>query len=223
MDLPRNRLRAIGLLLGCALVLTPWYLRNQSQLGRGIWTTTHGGYTLLLANNPILYQHWAQSPSREWQEERFHAWWADKQAEHFQETPASEVDSDAYASALGWETIRKNPSTFIKACVIRQAWMWAWWPSQRQTSSAIRWLIGSWYALTSIAAIIGLVRLVKSNRIKRTLWTPALALALSLCVVHSVYWSNMRMRAPIIPLVSLLVGYGCSRGSFGFERSDRSR
>ena len=48
--------------LGVLLVLSPWAIRNQLQFGRPIVTTTHGGYTLLLANNPEFYD-WLRSGS----------------------------------------------------------------------------------------------------------------------------------------------------------------
>ncbi|MFO0410373.1 MAG: phospholipid carrier-dependent glycosyltransferase, partial [Planctomycetota bacterium] len=38
----RSPVRASCLLLGCLLVLIPWWKRNELQLGQGVWTTTHG-------------------------------------------------------------------------------------------------------------------------------------------------------------------------------------
>jgi 4-amino-4-deoxy-L-arabinose transferase-like glycosyltransferase len=38
-----------------ALTLAPWAARNWVEIGRPIVTTTHGGYTLLLANNERFY------------------------------------------------------------------------------------------------------------------------------------------------------------------------
>ncbi|MGD9648103.1 MAG: ArnT family glycosyltransferase, partial [Pirellulales bacterium] len=38
------------------LTIAPWGARNWIELGRPIVTTTHGGYTLLLANNPGFYR-----------------------------------------------------------------------------------------------------------------------------------------------------------------------
>ncbi len=32
-------------------------------------------------------------------------------------------------------------------------------------------------------------------------WIPAIALTLGLTLVHAVYWSNMRMRGPVMPMV----------------------
>lgn len=206
----RSPVRASCLLLGCLLVLIPWWKRNELQLGQGVWTTTHGGYTLLLANNPILYEHWKSSLSREWQEDRFHAWWRSKQLERFDQDSKDEIAIDAFANQLAWESIRKSPSMFAKACLIREGWLWAWWPSKRQTDSRVALVLGFYYAAVSSATLRGLYSLLRSKAKHRILWIPALTLALSLCCVHAVYWSNMRMRAPAIPLISLLAVIGCS-------------
>ncbi|MCE2809539.1 MAG: phospholipid carrier-dependent glycosyltransferase, partial [Planctomycetaceae bacterium] len=131
----RSPVRASCLLLGCLLVLIPWWKRNELQLGQGVWTTTHGGYTLLLANNPILYEHWKSSLSREWQEDQFHAWWRSKQLKRFDQDSKDEIAIDAFANQLAWESIRKSPAMFAKACLIREGWLWAWWPSKRQADS----------------------------------------------------------------------------------------
>ncbi|MFN7626791.1 MAG: hypothetical protein ACK5PZ_08170, partial [Pirellula sp.] len=42
-------------------------------------------------------------------------------------------------------------------------------------------------------------------------WAPGIALAISLMLVHSVYWSNMRMRGPAVPVISLLAACGVAR------------
>lgn len=212
-ELRRNPLRASCLLLGCLLVLLPWWKRNQSEIGQGLWATTHGGYTLLLANNPILYEHWETSWSRQWDDDRFHAWWQAKRLEENVRSETDEIASDALANALGWQSIRANPVLFFKACAIREGWMWAWWPAEHQAHWVVRVAIGIWYAITTTAGFVGLIRLLRRARLepKFACWLPALTLAVSLCLVHAVYWSNMRMRAPIIPVISLLAVYG-SRG-----------
>jgi 4-amino-4-deoxy-L-arabinose transferase-like glycosyltransferase len=212
-ELRRNPLRASCILLGCLLVLLPWWKRNQSEIGQGLWATTHGGYTLLLANNPILYEHWETSWSRQWDDDRFHAWWHAKRFEENVRGESDELASDALANALGWQSIRANPVLFFKACAIREGWMWAWWPAEHQAHWILRVAIGIWYAITTIAAFVGLIRLLgrAGSEPKFVCWLPALTLAASLCLVHAVYWSNMRMRAPIIPVISLLAVYG-SRG-----------
>ena len=52
----RLRLMRGGLLaVTLVLVLSPWMIRNLLVFGEPVWTTTHGGYTLALANNPVYY------------------------------------------------------------------------------------------------------------------------------------------------------------------------
>ena len=62
-------------LFGVLIVLSPWAIRNQIQFGRPIITTTHGGYTLLLANNPEFYHwlRWGQWGSV-WRADQLNAW-----------------------------------------------------------------------------------------------------------------------------------------------------
>ena len=62
-----------------AATMAPWTLRNWSVFGKPIWATTHGGYTLLLANNPRLYDHFReQGLSRRWNADPFHRAWAER-------------------------------------------------------------------------------------------------------------------------------------------------
>ncbi len=59
----RTRLvRAAGIVLATAAVLAPWAFRNALVLGEPVWTTTHGGYTLALANNPVYYAEVLDGP-----------------------------------------------------------------------------------------------------------------------------------------------------------------
>lgn len=208
-----NAKHALTVLLGCLLILFPWWERNRQVLGKGVWMTTHGGYTLLLANNPILNKHWEQSGSREWNEEAFHLWW-DQQKKSFPIDPSihPEIQTDHIASQLAKDTITHNSTAFLRGAVVRQAWFWAWWPSERQASLTVRWLISIWYCAISLLACIALRHIAHAYRCKINcdwirLWGPAFSLLISLCAIHSVYWSNMRMRSVLIPMISLLVAY----------------
>ena len=209
----RNPRFGASMLLICGTVLTPWWVRNLRELGQGVWMTTHGGYTLLLANNPILYEHWEGSWSREWNEDNFHAWWQSEQRARLESTPqggAGELAYDRLASDLGWSTIREHPMQFLKGCFIRECWLWAWWPSQRQASFPVRFGIGLWYAGIAVLALLGfLCNLLQRGPLRLgSEWIPAWCLLASLCLVHAVYWSNMRMRAPLVPMISLLAVCG---------------
>ena len=58
------------------VVLSPWMIRNLLQFGEPIWTTTHGGYTLALANNPVYYREVLDGPpGRVWTGHDQWVWW----------------------------------------------------------------------------------------------------------------------------------------------------
>ena len=216
-----SRIRsALTVTLVAACFVVPWTIRNQMQLGRPVWATTHGGYTLLLANNPLLFDHFdQQGGSRGWDAEPFHlAWsqrWVDTEQSSLANSGGSPVDREywyrefaaaevvyrdelsdddlAYAAARA--EIARRPLTFAKGVLYRCAWFWAAWPYSPSFSVA-SFCIGCWYALWFIAAIGG----VSSKRVRRLwrMWFPAAALLLTLTLIHSVFWGNMRMRAALM-------------------------
>jgi len=62
--------------VGAGVFLIPWTVRNAVQLGHPVLTTTHGGYTMLLANNRWLYEHLRQGGRlADWDPARFHQAW----------------------------------------------------------------------------------------------------------------------------------------------------
>ena len=61
-DLRQRLVRSGCLALTVGLVLLPWMIRNLLVFGEPVWTTTHGGYTLALANNPVYYRDVLNGP-----------------------------------------------------------------------------------------------------------------------------------------------------------------
>jgi hypothetical protein len=49
-------------------------------------------------------------------------------------------------------------------------------------------------------------------------WTPLLLLLVAFSLVHTVYWSNVRMRAPLVPAIALLAATGWTRAVGGLRR-----
>lgn len=205
--------------LGVMVCVVPWTLRNWSLLGKPIWATSHGGYTLYLANNPTLYQHFVNNgPSRAWNTERFDAAWLARP--RVVGTAAErELADDRWAYAEAWRTIAEQPLVFGLSCLIRVAWLWALWP-HASPSSIATWGIGGWYLIWFAAALWGVVyRWGRRwpSRLRWAQWLPAVWLIVTLSGIHAVYWSNMRMRGPAMPIVYLLavsslgVGGGVSR------------
>lgn len=197
------------------LTLLPWMVRNARMLGTPIWATTHGGYTLLLANNPSLYAHFRErGPSRDWDANSFHRHWAARRdgdptqtafwqrplAQEAIEPPIDELKDDRLAQQSAKATIARAPAMFALSCLYRTSWFWALAP--HEASRLARLAIGAWYAVWFLCALAGIVRIGRSWA--SPAWLAAAALVLTLTLVHAVYWSNMRMRAPLMPIVYIV-------------------
>lgn len=217
------RLRTLAVASACVMLfVVPWTVRNYAYLGKAIWATSHGGYTLLLANNPLLFEHFSEKgPARSWDAEPFHLAWRNREVGFADASPIDavsarywrgpwqstafpqtlgELPDDRLAYELAVSCIRSNPVTFLQACFYRVAWFWAWWPYGVDWYSTV--LIGCWYGFWMVAALRGATSLWANASVK--LWLPAIFIVLTLTAIHAVYWSNMRMRTPLMGPVYLL-------------------
>ena len=227
----------LGLAVGVAVVIAPWIVRNYNTFGRPSATTTHGGYTLLLGNNPLFYDYlrsgaqntWDATPlSEAWLLRRYSDNPQDPLWNHLGESPPlardlgtpvqrNEFEDDRFAYRLTLHYIRLQPGMFLYSCAVRVARLWQLVPKSRTDSTqqepwsatAIRLCIGIWYAVTSLLAVYGGFQL--KTRLVRGPWLAGILLLASFTIVHAFYWSNMRMRAPLIPFVYLLAVAGLSR------------
>jgi hypothetical protein len=201
--------------LGGALLLTisPWVVRNLVCFGEPIWATTHGGYTLALANNDAYYDAVVDGPP-------WAVWGGPGQRRWFEEiTDATrelgEPGADRRLRDWALETISRRPSTFLKSVWQRLGHFWSLWPSGAVYGSALRVACLLWTLPFWLLVIAGVVQ-PASWRMPR--WA-ATCQVVGLCVVHSVYWTDMRMRAPIVPALAILAASGLAVLSGALERS----
>jgi hypothetical protein len=205
----------IAILMLSGATVTAWTERNSRAMGRPIWATTHGGYTLLLGNNPYFYDYlhdrsfgsaslWGDA----WQAEPFHRDWQFR-VRTFQDAQPGKPDAiklelanDALAGRWAKETISAQPKTFVYASLVRVVRLWSPIPRIGENVTGISYFLAAYYALLYAAALCAILRQ------RRCLWSPvwigAALLALSLTVVHAVYWSNFRMRSPVVPAIMAL-------------------
>ncbi len=228
VEKPHRELLAPGHLsaafvFGVAVVLSPWAVRNQLQFGRPIVTTTHGGYTLLLANNPEFYQ-WLRAGrwGSVWQAGQFNAAWNRRK-------PANELAADRLAYAEAWQTIRHQPTTFADACLVRLGRFWSSLPHQIAADESLagrlsRWAVAVWYVAEFLLAAVLLASLARRGLgtsvpsapdglpspfpLPPSSWLWGLLLVACLTAVHTFYWTDMRMRAPLMPVVALAAASG---------------
>lgn len=199
---PGAFLRRMGrtglIMLGVVLVLTPWAARNVVQLGEPVWTTTHGGHTLALANNPYYYHDVLNGPhGAVWQGLNQQTWF-----EHVAvvKRGRTEPEADRILMAEGLRMLWEQPLDFARASRDRLGRFWGLAPAGAVYSKPVRlvaaaWTLPLWFALT-----LGLIR--------RRQWcwpeVAAVAFLVALTLVHALFWTDLRMRAPLVPAIALI-------------------
>ncbi len=201
-DAKRRFADASRMTIFCCILLLPWGLRNQIRFGEPVLTTTHGGYTLALANNKIYYEDVVFGPAGAvWSGPRQQAW-MDSIGTDTVGLPEPEADRRIKAKAVRF--IREHPRGFAIACIHRQLRFWSVAPSAQVFGPRVRALCALWTIPFWFLVLISL-RL-------RSAWTwpvmALLAMCAALAIVHCVYWTDIRMRAPIVPTLAILAGIG---------------
>jgi hypothetical protein len=130
----------------------------------------------------------------------------------------TEADYDAYCFRQAWQIIRTRPLDFLESVLLRIYFFWSVAPhATDQYSFWIRLGSALFYVPEFLLMLVGLMS-------RRTWQWPLVLLPtalLSFTLVHAVYWSDMRMRAPIMPAVALLAAIGLQRALAWFGRERR--
>jgi len=207
--------RSAALVAGCLAAMMPWVVRNYCVMGRAVLATTHGGYTVLLGNNRDFYMHLRTRPrgqvwdARELRARLLAEGAHDGHAGHAGHDgvgghPEFAADQRCYRMARA--AIREQPGMFVYASVVRMGSLWSPLPHQvkageSQRDTLLRRAVAVWYIVVFSLALVGLWR------IGARLWTPpwiwGVLLTVAFTLVHAVYWSDLRMRAPLMPVVCM--------------------
>lgn len=199
-------------LIGLGLTLAPWTVRNAVVIGKATPATTHGGYTLLLANNPTFYHEvilrgwgtvWQRQSLLDWQQE------LEVQLQAAGIEPRDEVARDTWMYRRAAAHIRNEPLLFLRAILWRAIRFWDLAPwTAGSHGRLVVWGTTLFYGAMLIAMMVGLYRL---DRVEWRIWSLLLLLPATLWMTHWFYWTDMRMRAPVIPILALLAARAISR------------
>lgn len=212
----RHRMAALKqgvlVLAGGALVLAPWVARNYVAIGKPIIGTTHGGYTLLLGNNPSFYEY-----------ARHGAWGEPWDATEFQSalardlapgaSPSDELARDRLIYDQAHRNIAAAPTNFLRASALRLAYLFSPMPhrfgtAQSTSQTLVRFGIALFY-LAEFAFALAAVFYLR-GRLLQSPWLWGVSLIVCFATVHLLYWTDMRMRAPFVPVIALLAASGTS-------------
>ena len=98
------------------------------------------------------------------------------------------------------ELARNRPRTFALACVSRLATFWSVAPAAGVYGRATRGATALWTIPLWAALALGAFH----PRFRRWPGVAVLAAIVGLSAVHTLYWTDMRMRAPIVPAIALV-------------------
>jgi hypothetical protein len=192
---------------GTLVTVAPWVLRNWLLFGVPILTTTHGGYTLLLGNNPTFYDQVVRQPwGTIWPEVSQQQWTQDLESQMKDQLGpnATEIQRDAFQSQRAKKYIISEPWHTARASLHRIRSLWNTSP-QGDTGAHVNRLaisaVGWFYTVELTAGFAGMMLVL--GRRDRSRWLPLWILIVSVQLVHLFYWTNTRMRAPLTPTIAL--------------------
>lgn len=213
-SLPPQRLRPGLLVAAAAIVLLPWGVRNWLQFGRPLLMTTHGGYTLLLGNNPQFFREVVDQPwGTVWDGTHGggqQAWAESINRQMDQAGITGELDRDRWMRGQALAHIAADSRSFVRACWLRVRRFWGLMPIEGASDQAawVRYGTGAFYTLTFLGAIAGVIHIVRQWSAR---WMPSLLMIAGFMSVHLFYWTNIRMRAPLVPILAVLAALGWCR------------
>lgn len=203
---PPEAMKAVLLAgLGASIVVSPWLIRNQLQTGAPILTTTHGGYTLLLGNNPQFYDVCRKPWGAVWDSL---PWQAEIAAELRSDGVPVENERavDRWMYARAFQNINADRSGFVRSCRVRFCRFWNIVPLVETTPKIVSVMVGGFYVLVLIGVLFAVCRRKRPAATGVLLF--AGAMIITFAVVHVFYWSNTRMRAPLASSIAILSAYG---------------
>lgn len=198
---------------GCGIVLLPWVVRNTLVMGAPIMTTSHGGYTLMLGHNAAYSAEVVHGPSGAvWSHASLTAWQKEVDAQLLNQgiQPHEELRRDRAMSKMAWATISSDPVEAVRSAGTLLSRLWSLAPlstAERPVPRSVRSLIALFNGALFLLAAAGLLGLFRSDlRLAGLLSTPVLVFT----VMHSLYWADQRMRAPLVPALALLAAWSLS-------------
>jgi 4-amino-4-deoxy-L-arabinose transferase-like glycosyltransferase len=199
--------------LAAVVVVSPWMIRNQLVIGRPTPATTHGGYTLLLGNNPVFYhevvaQPWGTVWDTASENRTQAAWLRGVEAELLSDRVSNEPSRDRWMYRRAFQNIGNEPGLFLRACGVRFVRFWnviPLGPARDAIPQLVVWCIGLFYTIEILAFLTGIIALLRRQQAG---WFPLFLMIAAFCLVHLFFWSNMRMRAPVIPAITLIAAAG---------------
>ena len=188
--------RTALVVVGVAVVLAPWVVRNRLTVGHWV-LGTDGGRALLVGNSPVTFEKYPDESIDEGEREIFRRMPPALAAE-LRGLAGDEVAQDARFSEIARATILADPVASAWRMLRKAATLWSPVyspaPVSSRTSNALRYLV---YAATFVPLLAAAAAAVAVCARMRSDLPLLLALILSFTVVAAVFWGQPRYLAPL--------------------------
>jgi hypothetical protein len=169
---------ALGLALGMALVMSPWWARNYAVFGRPVLLCLEGGETFLGANNPYV----VADP------ELAGMWLAPMSIPEYRDRMIQcedEIEINETLMGIGKDYLRGHPRVIPR--LVLNKWI-RWLTPITKAGGMIRMVVlstyGSLLAMVALGAVFGAIR-------PSPLLIATLAVTLADVVTVGIYWGNL--------------------------------
>ncbi len=196
----RRRFLCVAIFVFAAAVpVGIWGARNRRALGEWVFTTTHGGYTHLLAFNEIFYREVVAGPHHRWTEKSLEEW----QDELAGETAMmSEPQRDRYYYRRAGELTSRHPLAAAHIALYGAVRFWR--PAPSDGAQIVRLGAGAFFVVLAVFAVAGMYVTWRRRGVPQLI----LYVMFFETVVHMYYWSNLRMRIPFHPMLAVMAAAG---------------
>jgi len=200
-------LKAALFLLGLAVAVCPWVIRNSFLFHRPVMITTTAGHSFYIANNPLATGG-TTGGDWEWQRDSFLPYRPDMQL--------MKPGTDQALLLEGVQFIRESPLNFLR--LMKKKIINTWRPYQTDSPELSRWMAGVLYVLVMLLGGVGVVFSAKQWR--RLL--PIYLLILYIFLLHAVLIAEIRYRYPVMPFFMMFAAVALDR-LFSVTQTERKR
>ena len=201
----RALIASAAFVLGAALIVAPWTIRNYEQFGRFVLVSSNGGDNLYRANNPLAHGGWTPS------------------GEVVLDQP-DELERDAAYKALALHWIRAHPGDFLRLTFEKQARFMgddaagvysALKVGKGTDSGSLYFLVKSaanlWWLLSWLLLVGALLSRRRNERSEVSPWARLpFWLWIYFFVLHSVFESTGKYHVPVLWVLPAMLGVALS-------------
>jgi len=197
-----EKIKTAGVILAFALLtMIPWSLRNCLYYGHFTLVST-GGLSFWLSNNPLsirLETVPAQDIEGDYWDQKFKHWPVSRLKEI---EKLGRIEADKQFKREAWDFILSNPKNYLNLMRMRLFHFWRLWPKIAPKRNKLAAKCTSAWILP-----FGLLGIILSFKMY---WRKTLILIFlfaTFSFVHMMFFSNIRYRVPLDPLIIVFASY----------------